>query len=246
MRPIQLLLAWLFMLAVPALATAAMPAAMPAAEQSPTAGPVFVAVEPCFIEPPADLGTAIEIDCGTVTVPQFHRAAAATDGAGQTRIKAAIKPTIKPTIKLAVMRLHARQDSGKVPLFMLAGGPGSSLLQPSTLRLFQPELLGGVLDHRDVIVMDQRGAGYSRPLLDCAAVYATVWTVTRRMWPPRPCGTTVAPVSASRSPPAKDGLLTSSPSSKITASEFGGVATAPGNRAPAYACDELVTKGPTP
>ena len=96
--------------------------------------PRFEARAECFIEPPADLTLSIDMDCGTVTVPEFHYG----EGDGEASGKA--------HIKLAVMRLHARQDSGQTPLFMLAGGPGASLIKPDTLRLFQPGLLGCVKD----------------------------------------------------------------------------------------------------
>ena len=128
--------------------------------------PRFEARTECFIEPPADLDVSLDMDCGTVAVPEFHH------GDGEA--------TGKAHIKLAVMRLHARQDSGQTPLFMLAGGPGASLIKPDTLRLFQPGLLGGVLATRDVIIMDQRGAGHSQPLLDCPTIHALDWTARQR------------------------------------------------------------------
>jgi hypothetical protein len=65
------------------------------------------------------------------------------------------------TIKLAVAILRAREPDGSPPIVMLHGGPGDSGVRFFTrgaveLRLNQS---------RDVVIYDQRGAGFSEPKL---------------------------------------------------------------------------------
>lgn len=80
-----------------------------------------------------------------------------------------------PDIKLGYMRLQGRLDGSAAPLFMLAGGPGQSLIAPDTLLLFSDKFLGPILDARDVVILDQRGAPNSSPVLDCPEAYGMSW-----------------------------------------------------------------------
>ncbi|MCA9906960.1 MAG: alpha/beta hydrolase, partial [Anaerolineae bacterium] len=43
-------------------------------------------------------------------------------------------------------------------------------------RLFQPELLGGILTQRDVVILEQRGTQYTDTFLDCPALRTAPWT----------------------------------------------------------------------
>jgi len=122
-------------------------------------------VVPCFATPAP--GTAIDfrMDCGYVVVPQDPLA---PDGS---------------EVKLGFLRLSARSakdatppQTRAAPLFMLAGGPGGSLIQAEVFALFRPEFLGPILDQRDVVILDQRGAGHVVPFLGCEAFDRLGWT----------------------------------------------------------------------
>lgn len=65
-------------------------------------------------------------------------------------------------IELFAVRIAARQPAEKSPLIYLTGGPGSSV----------SERIAGILesavrDVHEIIALDQRGAGLSRPSLNC-------------------------------------------------------------------------------
>jgi pimeloyl-ACP methyl ester carboxylesterase len=105
--------------------------------------PRYEAEDCAYFDIPADP----TVECGFLTIPEDHRQ---PDG---------------PTIKLAVAILksvsaHPAPD----PLLYLAGGPGISPLKQFS-RLSR--LLAPFRAERDVILLDQRGVGYSEPALDC-------------------------------------------------------------------------------
>jgi pimeloyl-ACP methyl ester carboxylesterase len=75
-------------------------------------------------------------------------------------------------VRLGFLRLKARATVKSAPVFMLAGGPGGSLIASTTLGLFGPGYLGPLLDTRDVVLLDQRGTEHTRPHLDCPAYRA--------------------------------------------------------------------------
>ncbi|MFN8050874.1 MAG: alpha/beta fold hydrolase [Acidimicrobiales bacterium] len=97
---------------------------------------------PCVVEVPD--GAAVT--CGTLTVPE-NRA----------------KPT-GAKVTLPVVRIHSTSPTPEPdPVVYLHGGPGIATL---------PNGIGGkirnpVLEHRDLIVFDQRGAGLATPSLNC-------------------------------------------------------------------------------
>ncbi|HEU5149875.1 MAG TPA: alpha/beta hydrolase [Iamia sp.] len=101
--------------------------------------------EPCWWELPADGPAGVTVTCGTVEVPSD-----ATD------------PGSEP-VTLAVARVHGGGDPEAEPVLSLHGGPGGdALVGPPT------GLMGlDILDERDVITFDQRGAGRSTPSLNC-------------------------------------------------------------------------------
>lgn len=69
-------------------------------------------------------------------------------------------------IRLHVAIFHSRsKDPAPDPVVHLAGGPGSSSL--GVARYLFQQGLGSILERRDFILFDQRGAGYSQPRLDC-------------------------------------------------------------------------------
>lgn len=106
-------------------------------------------VSPCFVVPAKDQAVDFKYDCGYVVVPEDPSAASG------------------PTVKLGFLRLKARAATKDSPLFLLAGGPGASLIEPTTFVLFGSAMLGSLLDTRDVVVLDQRGTKHSVPHLDC-------------------------------------------------------------------------------
>ena len=88
-----------------------------------------------------------DIDCGTLTVPE-----------NRTRPDS-------PTIQLAYAIVYAAEDEGRAPIVYLAGGPGGSAIDDFVA---DPEGWDYPFTRtRDLILIDQRGTGYSRPSLDC-------------------------------------------------------------------------------
>ena len=128
-------------------ATASVAANKRAAADLPPAEPVkfgSIAFEPCTLAP--QFGPAsVEAQCGTLSVAENP---AQPDG---RRIDLAI----------AWVQGDDGAELAPDPVFMLAGGPGQSAKQtyPQVAPAFKD-----VLDHRNVILVDQRGTGGSHPL----------------------------------------------------------------------------------
>jgi pimeloyl-ACP methyl ester carboxylesterase len=78
-------------------------------------------------------------------------------------------------LKLGFMRFNSGKGAAVSPLFMLLGGPGQSYSDPAIFLLFQPEMLGKILETRDVILLDQRGTKNSDTILDCPKFYSLAW-----------------------------------------------------------------------
>ncbi|GAB3443076.1 hypothetical protein GCM10027517_21040 [Phycicoccus ginsengisoli] len=97
--------------------------------------------------------TELRITCGYVTVPLHH---------DQPRGR---------SIQLAVEVIHTPNPHPKPdPVMVLVGGPGGTLVGTgrSMLTGYAPtHLLSGPHADRDLVVLDQRGVGRSRPSLDC-------------------------------------------------------------------------------
>jgi pimeloyl-ACP methyl ester carboxylesterase len=96
---------------------------------------------------PFDVPRGYDIECGTLIVPENRRRANS------------------PAIQLAVAIVYAADDEQTAPLIYLAGGPGGSAIDDFVA---DP---GGwnypYISSRDLILLDQRGTGYSQPSLDC-------------------------------------------------------------------------------
>ncbi len=120
-------------------------ACLPAQAPASTAVPRFEKAECPFIKP-----AGAKVECGYLVVPE-NRAKA--DGK-TIRLAVAIFKTANP---------NPRPD----PILYLEGGPGGSPLRayPEYYSL----LLEPLLKNRDLILLDQRGTGYSEPALDCPA-----------------------------------------------------------------------------
>lgn len=90
---------------------------------------------------------ASQVTCGTVAVPLDH-----------TDVETG-------TVELAVAVLEGRtRDRFPHPLLVLGGGPGGAMVVPFLSLL---EVRAGYDIGPDLIVVDQRGTGLSRPSLDC-------------------------------------------------------------------------------
>lgn len=117
---------------------------VPLAPAAPTARAIVpFTPAPCPIAPIQGL----RIDCGFLTVAESRR-----NYTGKT-------------IELAVAILRSPNPRKAAdPAVFLQGGPGGPTLTlaPILAQAYQP-----LLRERDLILMDQRGTGYSRPKLDC-------------------------------------------------------------------------------
>jgi pimeloyl-ACP methyl ester carboxylesterase len=95
----------------------------------------------CPIEIPAEP----EVTCGVLTVPEDH-----DEPAG-------------PTLRLPYIIIHSSAAGPEPdPVVFTSGGPGYSAL--SSVWAFAQSPL---LDHRDIIITEQRGNRYSQPALQC-------------------------------------------------------------------------------
>lgn len=128
------------------------------------AAPGIEPLQTCFVEPPADLTFDLDaaLDCGYVIVPEFYN-----------------QPGDK-TLKIGFMRLNARQETASAPLFILGGGPGQDMMTDQVFLNFSPQMLGGILDTRDVVFLNQRGVKHTEPTLDCPAFHALQWTAVEQ------------------------------------------------------------------
>src|SRR5690606_19730783 len=66
------------------------------------------------------------------------------------------------------LRLHARTDRPGNPIFFVAGGPSISGIESMLQTVPDLEAL---LQLGDVVVVEQRGAGFTRPQLDCGQTW---------------------------------------------------------------------------
>ncbi len=96
---------------------------------------------------PIDIPRGYDVECGYLTVPE-NRAQADS-----------------PAIELAVAIVAASEGADYPPVIYLAGGPGGSGLDDFAA---DPEGWDYPFTrNRDLILLDQRGTGYSIPTLDC-------------------------------------------------------------------------------
>lgn len=119
-------------------------------DEDETASSEGVAGEFAIVPCPIDVPNSYDVECGYLTVPENRTS-------GSNRI-----------IELAVAIMYApNQNEASVtpPVVYLTGGPGGSALDD-----FSSDPEGwdySFLQTRDLILLDQRGTGHSRPTLDC-------------------------------------------------------------------------------
>ncbi|MEM8962300.1 MAG: alpha/beta fold hydrolase [Acidobacteriota bacterium] len=90
-------------------------------------------------------GSPLRGELGSILVPESHDR---PDG---------------PTIELAFVRFRTDHPDPGPPIFFLAGGPGGSGIEGAALVATHPQFR--LLEHADVIGLDQRGIGESLPKL---------------------------------------------------------------------------------
>lgn len=124
--------------------------ALVVALRSPTRSSLGFHAAACPFTPATGVAEGRDVRCGYVVVPQDHS-----------------QPK-GPVIKLAVAVFASPNPSPKPdPVLILNGGPGTPLLEYSGPGL-TPAIIGVTWSrNRDLILVDQRGVGYSRPSLDC-------------------------------------------------------------------------------
>ena len=104
----------------------------------------------CPFTPATGVVEGRDVRCGYVTVPEDH---ASPSGR---------------TIQLAVAIFKSGNPvSLPDPILVLNGGPGTPLLEYSGPGLTPAIIAGQWSRNRDLVLLDQRGVGYSRPSLDC-------------------------------------------------------------------------------
>lgn len=113
------------------------------------AGPSHL-LTPFFVEPPN--GRLVAGDWGRVFVPENRT-----------------NPSSN-TIEVPFVRFRSKAENPVAPVFFLSGGPGDVPTPLDTLEQLVP-LLAPFLDSSDVVLMEQRGVGHSRPRLDCPGEY---------------------------------------------------------------------------
>jgi pimeloyl-ACP methyl ester carboxylesterase len=92
-----------------------------------------------------EVPSGVEVDCGYLSVPEDR---SQEDG---------------PIIRLHVA-IGRAQNPKPDPVVILNGGPGAYTLEMTDAWL---SLFNNVLNDRDLIILDQRGVGYSQPSLNC-------------------------------------------------------------------------------
>lgn len=129
---------------------------------------------------PGARGTWRELDCIAMTSAELDRATWFGTGAGAATCGLVTVPAERDVpdgraLQVAVYRVPSTSPSPAAdPIVYLEGGPGGagvSLLA----SLYDPAAVDSVAflrGDREVIVIDQRGTGYSRPALYCPEVYA--------------------------------------------------------------------------
>ena len=127
----------------------------------------------------------VELDCIAMTSGELDRATWFGDGAGAATCGLVTVPAERDapggadprgrTLRLAVYRVPSTSpDPAPDPVVYLEGGPGGAgvALLASLYDPDAPDSAAFLRERGDVIVVDQRGTGWSRPALYCPEVYA--------------------------------------------------------------------------
>ncbi len=114
----------------------------------------------CPFTPPS----GISVECGFLVVPEI-RSAQAGQGAATPAPGAAGGNTLR--LAVAIYKTKAANPAPD-PIVYLEGGPGGSALR--AYGDVADKVFGPFMAQRDLILVDQRGTGYSQPALDCPEV----------------------------------------------------------------------------
>ncbi len=121
------------------------PADGPAVTAAPRNYPVVYNSAPCWFQSGSSNG--LKTECGQLTVPANRS-----------------KPG-RGTVKLAVARIHSSSPTPQPdPVVYLEGGPGGSAISGIDYWTKPP---ANFLANRDLILIDQRGTGFSEPRITC-------------------------------------------------------------------------------
>ena len=127
---------------------------VPAKAQGPLP---YVESTPCWMALPDGVVEGQNIDCGYLFVPETR------------------DDSSSPSIQLAYAVLYAPTESPQPdPVIYLAGGPGGSAVKELDGWLDAP-----YLQDRDLVLLDQRGTGYSLPTLNCPEMEQAVQDATQ-------------------------------------------------------------------
>jgi pimeloyl-ACP methyl ester carboxylesterase len=117
----------------------------------------------CMFDLPAGLSEGTDVECGYVQVPEQYDS---PNG---------------PQIELAVAIFRATGNNPAEPLFFLQGGPGGSTIDTYTSYLGIGRL-AKLQEAHDLVLFDQRGTLYSRPVLHCSEFWQlTTDTIEERL-----------------------------------------------------------------
>ena len=75
------------------------------------------------------------------------------------------------TIEVPFVRFKSKAKHPSAPLFFLNGGPGDVPTTLDSLEQLVPLVVEPFTDTSDVVLVEQRGIGHSRPRLDCPGAY---------------------------------------------------------------------------
>ena len=112
---------------------------------------------PCFVPLPEGVADGEDVRCGFVTVPL--RYAESGDPAGGE------------TIQIATAVIEATGPAPtEDPLLILSGGPGEPLTPALPVFANPASPYAALAARRDVVLLDQRGTGFSQPSLQCPEI----------------------------------------------------------------------------
>ena len=172
--------AFLFSIVVLALVLSACGAGTPTAEGSVEPEPtILAAASPSQLDPAsiasdqdvvAQAGTAETIACPDGIITNFSETEGETIECGTVTVPVNYDKPDGATIALVYANLKSRSLAPAAdPVIYLHGGPGSAELSVLTLEV--NERFETLRQRRDVIVFDQRSAGYSFGEVECKAIY---------------------------------------------------------------------------
>ncbi|MEX2619066.1 MAG: alpha/beta hydrolase [Egibacteraceae bacterium] len=133
------------------------PSPVAASGDKPSGAPAGTWTESACPVDPGD--TDVAVTCGYLSVPADRADRADPDDRADRADRA---DPDGATIDLAVAVLHALEEGHADAVLYLTGGPGGSGL--AELEAWTTD---GLLAGRDVVLLDQRGTGWSRPSLGC-------------------------------------------------------------------------------